>query len=283
MRVVFFASEKPREQDLAAAFAQGCAAHGDKCEIRPNELRMVEGEPFGAAAMVGVKSREIWQRCLARGAMPIMIDKGYTRAKKNGVWEYWRVSVGTHHPTRYFMRRQRSFDRAAALGWEPAPWRKGSYVVLAGSSAKYHGFYDLEGPTEWAEGVVRSIRKHTRRGIVYRPKPSWRDARPITGSRFSYNTQENLDMILAEAHCLVTHGSNACWEAIMSGVPCIVLGDGVAAPISGRDISRVENPPRCPENTRRQWLADLAWCQWTLQEFAAGEAWADMLPLVRGS
>jgi len=276
MRAAFYASEKPREQFLARAFADGCAAHGDSCDILPASPKSVRSG-YDAAAMVGVKSREIWRASMAAGAVPIMLDKGYTRHKVEmpiRCWEYWRVAIGAHHPSAYLMGMDCPPDRFRALGIDVRRWtRKGRHIVIAGSSAKYHAFYGLDGPTEYAARIIARLHKLTDRLIIYRPKPSWRDARPLSGARFSHGTHESIDQVLDGAHCLITHGSNACFEAAILGVPSIVLGDGVGSPISSRDMRDIENPLRCAEKTRLQWLANLAYCQWTLAEFSSGAAW----------
>lgn len=277
MKVAFYASDKPREQILAEAFRRGCIAIGDECEIIPNnDDRPASG--FDVAAMFGVKSRHIYQANRRAGVNLVMIDKGYCRHRVAGpdrLWEYWRVAVNGHHPTRYLMREDRPPDRLSRIGLEPAPSRKGKHILIAGSSAKYHAFYGLDDPTAWAGQLVFRLRQITDRQIIYRPKPSWRDALPIPGTHFS-PPQEPLANVLQGAHCLITHGSNACFEAVLAGVPVIVLGDGVAKPIAETDIARVENPFRPTEKQVNQWLRNLAYCQWTLAEFESGAAWREI-------
>ena len=78
------------------------------------------------AVMVGVKSRKLYQANWQAGVHVIMIDKGYTRHRIGGpvrIWEYWRVSVDGHHPTRVMMNVARPFDRAKRLELKLEPWR----------------------------------------------------------------------------------------------------------------------------------------------------------------
>lgn len=273
MMVLFAASEKEREQRLARAFAEGTARHGDQTVICHNGA-VPDLDPFDLVAMVGVKSKRTFDAALAAGKLPIMLDKGYVRTRRAGgrTWEYWRVSVGAHHPTRTtLMATDYPSDRWDALGLPVGPWRKrGGKVVIAGSSAKYHAFHGLPDPTRYARLIVEQLHLVTDLPIVYRPKPSWRDAKPIDGTRFSV-PPESLMTCLDGAFCLVTHGSNACFEAALWGIPSIVLGDAVAAPISSTDFLRFRKPRREP---REQWFANLAYHQWTEAEFASGEAWA---------
>lgn len=273
MRVLFAASDKDREQRLARAFAQGLETHGDSAVICHNGALPSLAE-FDAVAMVGVKSKAIFEATRRAGRLPIMLDKGYVRNRRAGgrTWEYWRLSVGAHHPTRTtLMATDYPADRFEALELPVRKWRRrGSKVVIAGSSAKYHDFHGLPDPSAYAAGLIEQLHMVTTLPIVYRPKPSWRDARPIPGARYS-SPPESLAACLEGAFALVTHGSNACFEAALWGVPSIVLGDAVAAPISSTDLAGLRKPKR---ETRDQWLANLAYHQWTEDEFASGEAWA---------
>lgn len=279
MKVCFFHSDKPRERLLADAFADGVreAGRGDTIELKPltAEVQIAEAD---VAVMVGVKSRELFQANWRAGVHTLMIDKGYTRHAAPGpikLWEYWRVAVDAHHPTTRLMEVRRPHDRFEALGLKVEPWRhatQNGHIVLAGSSQKYHDFYGMSDPTRWAEKLVTALRIHTQREIVYRPKPSWREAVPIADTTFSQPPKQ-IEDVLRGAHCLVTHGSNACFEAVLAGIPCIVLGDAVAKPISSTSIDEIHRPKLADQDTRMQWLANLAYCQWTLPEFARGEPW----------
>ncbi len=198
------------------------------------------------------------------------------------LWEYWRVAVDSHHPTATLMKTPRPDDRADTLGLTLLPWRrKGGPVVLAGSSQKYHDFYGLRHPTQWAGKVVKQIAAAMPgHPIVYRPKPSWREAVPIDGTIFSQGG--DILEVLEGAWALVTHGSNACFEAVLTGIPCVILGDAVAKPISSTTLEELPGPKLASYAERHQWLNNLAYCQWTLPEFASGVAWAVIRPQVFG-
>jgi len=279
MNIAFFANDKKREQDLAEAFIAGVEKRGDKgfvFKTIENDARFPVPWP-DVVAMVGVKSRDRYRECQDKGIHTIMLDKSYQR---HGGWEWWRCAINAHHPTATLMDINRPRDRMADV--ELSDWRKPTkrgHIVIAGSSAKYHRFYDLPEPTKWATDLVAEIRKHTDRPIIYRPKPSWHDAVPIDGTSYS-KLPDTIGDVLKGAHALVTHGSNACFEAVVAGVPCIILGDGVAKPISSTDIADIERPYLAPNYDRQRWLAALSYCQWTLEEFKSGEAWAEIRPQI---
>lgn len=287
MRVCFFHSDKPRERILADAWREGVLRAGDEFEARPltGEAQIAEG--CDVAVMVGVKSRQLYQANWRAGVHVIMVDKGYTRHAAPGpvkLWEYWRVAVDGHHPTAYLMREPKPHDRFERLGLTIAEARlpdPRGHILIAGSSAKYHEFYGLTDPTKWTGKLVKAIRRTSSRPILYRPKPSWRDAVPIEGTRFSGDGM-TLEQSLEGCAVMITHGSNACFEAQLAGVPVITLGEAVSRPICSDVLEHVDCAPIATVAGRRQWAANLAYCQWTMREFASGEAWRNTRGLIYG-
>lgn len=291
MRVTFWHSDKPRERLLANAWKDGVlsAGFGDVIELRPLQPVPAAAE-CDVAVMFGVKSRELFRANWATGAHVIYIDKGYARHKSpdpTGLWEYWRVAVDSHQPTERLYERDCPPDRWERLGLELKPWRDGWHprVLLAGSSQKYHDFYGLTDPTTWASKVVRSLRRMAAGEpleIIYRPKPSWKEAVPIPGSTWG-GGDETLEAQLERVVALVTHGSNAVFDAMLAGVPQIVLGDAVTRQISKTDLSSdAPWPHRCTQAERERWAHNLAYFQWTLPEIARGECWRWLRPMIYG-
>ena len=272
MRICFFSSSKDREQELAEAVLAGARKHGIKGFIRPlgEELDLTG---YDVGCFVGVKSRRLFDAHRAAGKKLLLLDKGYSRHRdpaNPSRWEYWRFSYNDHHPTAILESRRFPSDRFDALGLEVAPWKTdGETIIIAGSSEKYHAFYDLGDPNDYARDIVRMLREFTDRPIVYRPKPSWRGAVEIEGARLS-PPKEELSALLANAAVLITHGSNACFEAMLAGVPSIILGNAVARPISSTSLSEVENPLRL---NRKSLLNGLGYLQFTLAEHRSGLAW----------
>jgi len=276
LRIHFLKSDKPREWLLADAVLRGAEKHGNV--VSSSSLgEDHDPETCDVACFFGVKSRELFQKYHRADVHTLMIDKGYVRGKPTagvvGPWKFWRVAIDAHHPTSRLSSLRLPDDRFRALGLEDHPWRtKGRHILLAGSSAKYHTFYGTMDPTMYAKKLVAQMREHTERSIVYRPKPSWREAVSLTKCGYS-RPPELLAEALDRAWVMVTHGSNACFEAVLAGVPTIITGDGVSLPISSSDLADIENPRLASDAERGQWLANLAYFQWTIGEFASGAAW----------
>jgi len=265
VKIAFFSSDKPRERQLAAAFARGAQRFKHKVYI----LRVGDtgyDKDFDLACMVGVKSRILWQQMRVLGIPTMMFDKGYSRQKVGGGWLYWRIAYDSHQPTPHTLNRPYSDDRFKRLKLPVCPWReKGKHILIAGSSEKYQQFYGLPNPTEYAKGLVRKLRQDTSRPIIYRPKPSWRAAVPVAGTEFSKSRSLLAD--LENCHAVVTHGSNVCYEAALYGIPSVITGQAVMKSVSSTELSDIEHPLM---GERWGVFRALAYHQWTLKEMARG-------------
>lgn len=270
MKVVFYAAPgKFREEKLCAAVSAGCARDGDDFEVVANSAE----DPMSAEVgiMVGMKSAALRERCIAAGQRVITMDKGYDRKD-----DWWRVSIDHHQPTAYLSRLVRPADRMTAAGWQLKPWRKrGSFVLVAGGGAKYHSVWGMEGPAEWAARVVREIRAAGwTHEIQYRPKPSQPDKSVPAGAVLS--APKYMVHALEHCHTMVTFGSNACFEAMLCGVPSVILGDAVMRDVSSVTVAEVADPYRAPDADRLRVLSSLAYCQWREGEFSSGRAWPEI-------
>ena len=118
--------------------------------------------------------------------------------------------------------------------------------------------------------AIETLAKASRREIVYRPKPSWKQARAIDGA--SYAKEGQIESILDGAHALVTHHSNTAIDAIAAGVP-VHCETGVGSILSTVSLDDVENP-RVPSDAERlSLLQDVAYLQWSIAEMRSGVCW----------
>ena len=158
MKIVAYASDKPREHMLMNALKEGVLIHGDEFEMRrtaeygetpDGEYRKYQGPTpdTDVAVFFGVKgkSRVIFDEHRAMGKATIYLDKGITRNKgAGGHTEYTRAFVNDAHPLAYMMARKMPKDRFKALGVKLSPRTGGQNILICGSSQKYHDFH---GPT----------------------------------------------------------------------------------------------------------------------------------------
>jgi hypothetical protein len=272
MKVVFYYAEgKSREGPLKEAFQHACRRYRDDLVWLPNSAETPA--PADVAVMVGMKSTALRLACLAAGQRVLTFDKGYDRKD-----DWWRVSIDTHQPTRYLNQLRRPMDRYMEAGWNFAPWRasgSGQHVIIAGGGLKYHKVHRLPDPTDYARELARQVRDMGWSGeIFYRPKPSMPDIVPVEGTTLSRH--KYIGQVLAGAHALVTFGSNACFEAMLAGVPSIVLGDAVMRPISSTQIESIMHPRLAEDGERARLLHTLAYCQFREREISKGKAWDEI-------
>lgn len=263
MRVVFYVSPgKYKEEDLVKSLQRACVHSGDKFEVHPNSGGVVAGEHV--ACMVGMKSHALRLACLVAGNRVVTFDKGYDRRE-----DWWRFAVDTHQPTRYLMDMNRPMDRASLNGWTRfAPWREaGEHIIIASGGLKYHHVHELPHPTVWVRNIVACLKAMgCKRQLIYRPKPSMPDPEAVEGTEFSRH--KYVGDALRGAHAVITFGSNICFEAAMAGVPCIVLGDAIGAPISSPLLDDIERPVL--SDIRNRWFSNLAYCQVRMSELTNG-------------
>jgi hypothetical protein len=268
MKIRFYASGKAYDQSIAKAIMNGLAQAGERDVLTVSND--VYDPDVDIAIIVGVKNSHIMEQHLADGKRVVYIDKPYDRSGDS-----YRVSFDGHQPTDYLMNWQREGDRLELLGWKAKSWRQPTVVdpiLIAGSSAKYHQMKDLADPTVYATGIVEDIRSiGCCREIVYRPKPSWKGAVDITGTRRS--VEKRIADELRHSFVLITYGSNSCFDALIEGVPSIVLGDGVTRDVSSTSLLDLEEPKRASPFDKYRLLCNLAYCQWKYYELEDGTFW----------
>lgn len=206
----------------------------------------------------------------------IYVDLGYWGRRDPGRWSgYHKVVVNARHPVAYYRRSSlHNFSRIHSFGVYPAPRVEcNGDVLVAGmgdKGAKFEGF-EVEVWERWAIG---QIRQHTDRRIIYRPKPSWKKARPIEGVAYS-DPAKPLD--LTHISTVVTHHSNVAVDAIVKGIPCICIG-GVASDMSSDKFETIDDAANLPDRDQRWcWMNDIAHTQWNVDEMARGLPWRHLI------
>ena len=199
----------------------------------------------------------------------VYVDLGYWGRLTGGkLAGYHKIVLNGRHPNSYY-RRGYPADRFREQGIKIEPWRtSGKHIVLAGMGNKAAAVEGLA--TEaWERRMIELIRMVTNRPIVYRPKPSWKEAMPIHGVDYSPPAVP-IENVLKNAWAVVTHHSNVAVDAVLAGIPAFCW-KGVGRDMSLQDLAHLEKP-WMPEG-REQWAADIAYTQWSVPEIAQGLPW----------
>jgi hypothetical protein len=220
-----------------------------------------------------------------RGKPMFYIDKGYVRLPGPMKTLFWRFAVNDLHPLRYFAALPPDTTRwLSRMGTVLRQPHDGSYVVIAGSTNRYHSWYGLPEPKEWALEVLSEVRRHWAGSVWWRPKPSQfkRNIAFDLPNCFTDKTKFGLSRTLGGAKVLITHGSAIACDAIWAGTPAVCLGPSIARALSAHSIAEGIKKPTFPtEEVRLEWCGRLASVQFTLEEMTAGLAW-DHLTFVLG-
>lgn len=176
----------------------------------------------------------------------------------------------------YVARRLRyisvAWDGYGGRGWVPKrteprfelvakPWcRAGGYVLVLGQTPS-----DRAVPQNYPD-ILRSVVEKLGDDVVYRKHPNC--GLDLSGVRTHTGT---LAEALAGAAVAITYSSNSAVEAVLAGVPTICLDRGcVAWPVCGHELGEIVTPDRT------EWLIEMTWRNWALDEIASGEMWAFM-------
>lgn len=279
-RFAFYAPDE-RRLHLANTLAVGARVHGDVVEAFGDAAALSKAlADYDGIAVLGVTligSKTLCKEAASANKSFLAFDKGYVHRKR-----YLRVSANSWQPLAYFQRFPRSSVR-----WEKfeipvkprKPLSNKARILFAGACPTYHWFFDLVDLMEYNVGVVQSLKVHSSREVRYRPQPSWvlkypSEVQAIPGASTSW-PETSIEEELGRSHLLVTHSSSAAIGALLEGVPTMILGDGLAKPISlgATAWDQLETPLWPADEVRHQFFSDMAYCQWTYGEYSSGEAW----------
>lgn len=265
-------------QKIGPWLAEGVRAAGDKVKVVDSRDYR---EPFSDVLLFygfdGSRNTAVYKAYrdyLRDGKRTVYVDLGYFRKRSTlGRYrDYHRFSIDGRHPTAYFQRVRHKSDRFNSFGINLSDRKLGGdYILLCGMSqkcAEFEGFTFLE----WEKDAVRRIRQVTDRPILYRPKPNkFNRYQKLEGTVFA-PPEKDITQALRGAWATVSHHSNAGIDGICAGIPAFV-SEGVCAATGSTDLAQIENPPFPSPEERKQWLADIAYCQWNGDEMRDGSAW----------
>jgi len=280
MHVLFLIEDSMRERTIASCFRNGVEAHGKKCTIlRVNETISNVGV-FDLIVTVGIKNRLLLEAFAREGGHYVIIDKGYFGGPDGPRSKYMRVSIDALQPHAYFSQFQRTHDRLGIMGVELKKTIPGHNILLVGGSETYAQWHDLPKQVDWAQGIVNEIREYSNQPIIYRPKPRHGNQVPIGAVLSSELIKINDE--LKNASVVISYGSNVGIDALINGIPNVVLGDGIVRSLAQHHIADLQSQPYYPTD-RERWnlLANISYCQWSLSEFQSGEAWTTIQQQIR--
>src|ERR1044071_662708 len=133
MKVIAYHHGPDRIFRLAQHFANGCSAHGIKCEIQ--HIDAAKAEPYDVVWLYGLGSaRAVFD--LHPDAMRIVGDKGYFHEQRFAE-KYFRISINAQQPDWHIQLVKHPADRFEKLGIKVKPVEsRGNYILLCGMGPK---------------------------------------------------------------------------------------------------------------------------------------------------
>lgn len=156
--------------------------------------------------------------------------------------------------------RQCPRDRFDATRIAVEPWRRGGREIIVCPPTAY--FMQAHHCNDWLDNTLATLKRITDRPIVIRDKPKPGEA------------SVPLPVALQTAHALVTHSSNVAIESVLLGTPVFVSPSSAAAPMGLTNLEMIESPVY-PD--RDDWLAHMAYSQFSYAEIQDGRAWRMLL------
>ena len=241
----------PHQRPWHEAFALGLRRHGWQVTIgttwRPSDLLIVWG----------VRRVHEMERQRAHGGAICVLERGYVGDR----FKWTSVSFGGGLNGRGQFRGP--FDDGSR--WQSLfcdlmqPWRPDTdgEVLICGQVPGDASIAGVDAGAFYAR--ARAAFEAQGHRVRFRFHP---------GDPRSRNATRTLAEDLATARCVVTWNSNSGVDAVLAGVPAVVMdAGGMAYPVAAH---RLELPPM-PDRTR--WAHRLAWCQWNEGEMQSGACW----------
>ena len=253
---------KGKEDPYINAFAKGCGSG----TINTDEFDYDSSED--PIVLRGILKKKIIHRCWEDNRDFYYMDTGYfgnerTQSNPNG-WKYWHriVKNNLQHGNEIIKRPP---DRFETFRRKFNPWKKGGRkILIAAPDEKPMKFYGIE-LEEWLTKTTEEIKKYTDRPVEIRKRNKLRLDRLTTDT-----LQDALDN---DVFALVTFNSNAAVEAVFHGIPVFSLApQSAAAPVSLKDLSKIETPYYPDKDKLFEWGCHLAYGQFHMSELQTGKA-----------
>jgi hypothetical protein len=291
MNIAICSSNKsPREQEIIKAFHQGIKSHlkkGDEtllvnsvptCEkyVPRCQVALMYGW-FNPLKGAGSK-KAIRHRVVDLCKKVIVIDSTFI-----GSDNYVSIGInGIKNNADFCIKQPMPDDRWELISQKEnlqlKPWQphtENGHILILGQNRFGVSSYDID-VWKWHIEIATELLKITNREIRFRIHPRGRFAQALENfpkdKRITIS-QDNkpLKEDLKNCHCAITYTSNAACEALLEGVSVISIGKGSPVyDITDHDLSCIET---VISYNREQWLYDLCYKQWSIEEIRKGLPW----------
>jgi hypothetical protein len=215
-------------------------------------------------------NKTIWDTAQVQGKPVIVLEVGGIMRGTT-----WKVGLNGINKDAFFSVGNDA-ARANSLGLVLKPWRThGDHILICGQHDRSLQWQNMPNASQWFSDTIAEVRKYTDRKIVIRPHPRC----SITTVEHQFKnvikqvpakragTYDDYDIRFDNAHAVVSWTSNPGIRAVINGYPVFTGPTSLAYPVANHTLSNIELPQMFD---RQQWLNDLAWTEFTIQEIAQG-------------
>lgn len=222
------------------------------------------------------KNKTIWQAAKSNNKPIIVLEVGsFYRGKT------WKVGLNGVNRDAYFGDKGNDSKRANKLNLFLRPWVTNGTAVLVACQHKNSGQWEGQDYDKWLKETIVLIKRHTDKQIIVRPHPRYPEPQHlfkndkrivIQNPKKIQSTYDDFDFNLQNIYAVFNYSSNPGISAAIQGVPIFVSPSSLAWDVSNTNIKNLNNL-QFPE--REQWINDLAFTEWYIDEIATG------LPILR--
>jgi len=190
-------------------------------------------------------------------------------------------------------------DRLQKLGVTWNGWKNdpNGHILLM---LQLPGDASLRGINMWQWGMwaYQNIRKYTKNKIIIRTHPGHHPKEMDTVYKFisdvSLNEDKNVEVVIGSkerplqsdlkgAYCTVSYSSGSSIDSVLAGIPTIAMDPGnFAYGISSNYIEHIDgdNLRKAEDRDILQWMNNLSYSQWSVEEMASGRVWQHLKPIL---
>jgi hypothetical protein len=261
-----YLSGNPVHDRVITAFAQGCGAELVKdWKYEPSEVAIIFGV-YKSRVPVSIPRGEIFRQQRSNKSDVLVLETGYIN-RGDGETHHYAAGFNGLNGRADFKNHGMPDDRVKKLGVEMAPWRTEGEHLLLCSQVPWDASVDHVHHEMWVYDTAKLMQHYSKRPVRFRPHPLANIPTPKGCKPCRTYLQDDLKNCWA----VVTFNSNSAVESAIEGIPVFAFDEGSMAKEIANNWLQDLDKPRTPD--REQWLADLCYAQWTLEEMRSGEAW----------
>ena len=216
------------------------------------------------------RNKDIWAKAKANNKPVIVLEVGGIQRGTT-----WKIGLNGINKDAFFVKDMDA-ARANKLGLLLKPWRtQGDHILVCGQHDRSLQWQNMPNASQWFSDVIAELRKYTDRKIVVRPHPRC----PIVPVEHQFKnvikqlpmkkagTYDDYDIRFDNAHAVISWTSNPGIRAVINGYPVFTGPTSLAYPVANHNLADIEMPQMFD---RQQWLNDIAWTEFTIQDIAQG-------------